>query len=150
MPVRDDGFAMLLPSEQHWRESNIMKIPNADLMKQLGGADKLGGRLWRLPPYSANTWHRHVDSWELYVLLEGTGRMRVGARTLSVPRLGCVLVAPETLRQTFNDTPEDALWLIVAAPQEGQSGTPVDPSRFYPDDPKSLPPELGDRAWPPR
>lgn len=50
------------------------------------------------------------------------------------------------LRQVFNDSPDEALWLIVAAPQE--SGE-LDLSRIYPQDPKSLPPELAGRAWPP-
>jgi mannose-6-phosphate isomerase-like protein (cupin superfamily) len=150
MPLHEDGFAVLHPEAQHWRESNIMKIPNADLLRDLGGSELLGGRLWRLPPYSANTWHRHLDSWEVYFLLEGLGRMRVGETTVTVPRYGSVLVAPRMLRQVFNDTPDDALWLIVAAPQEGQSGTNLDPSFIYPQDPKSLPPELAGRAWPPR
>jgi mannose-6-phosphate isomerase-like protein (cupin superfamily) len=150
MSPQDDGFAVLLPEAQHWRESNIMKIPNANLLHDLGGSAYLGGRLWRLPPYSANTWHRHADSWELYFLLEGLGRMRVGERTVTVPRYGCVLVAPQMLRQIFNDTADESLWLIVAAPQEGQSGSKVDPSYFYPQDPKSLPGELAGRVWPPR
>ena len=150
MPVHEDGYSVLQPEAQSWRPSNIMKIPNADLMKTLGGAERLGGRLCRLPAYSANTWHRHVDSWELYFLLEGAGRMRVGDRTVTVPRYGSVLVAPETLRQIFNDTAEEALWLIVAAPQEAQGGGVPDLSRFYPEDPKTLPPELAGRVWPPR
>ena len=116
MSLHEEGFAVLPPDAQHWRESNIMKIPNADLLRDLGGRDRLGGRLWRLPPYSANTWHRHLDSWELYFLLEGVGSMRVGERTIRVPRYGCVLVAPPTLRQIFNDTPAESLWLILAAP----------------------------------
>jgi mannose-6-phosphate isomerase-like protein (cupin superfamily) len=149
MSLHDGGFALLLPEAQHWRESNLMKIPNANLLDDLGGANCLGGRLWRLPPYSANTWHKHVESWEFYFLLEGLGRMRVGENTVTVPRYGCVLVAPQMLRQVFNDTPDDSLWLIVGAPQEGQSGTTVEPSRFYPQDPKSLPPELAGRVWPP-
>jgi mannose-6-phosphate isomerase-like protein (cupin superfamily) len=148
MSLDDDGFTFLPPDAQHWRESNIMKIPNANLLQDLGGEGRFGGRLWRLPPWSANTWHRHVDSWELYFLLEGAGRMRIGRKTLSVPRYGSVLVAPHMLRQVFNDTPEESLWLIVAAPQEGQSGRKPDPSVIYPEDPKSLPPELAGRAWP--
>jgi mannose-6-phosphate isomerase-like protein (cupin superfamily) len=148
MSIHDDGFAVLLPEAHRWRDSKMMKIPNANLLGDLGGSDKLGGRLWRLPPYSANTWHKHVDSWELYFLLEGLGRMRVGETTVTVPRYGAVLVAPQALRQVFNDTPDESLWLIVAAPQEGCSGTSVEPSRFYPEDPKSLPPELGGRVWP--
>ena len=148
MSLHEDGFAVVLTEAQHWRESNIMKIPNADLLKDLGASDRLGGRLWRLPPYSANTWHRHVDSWEFYFLLEGLGRMRIGASTLTVSRYGSVLVAPRMLRQVFNDTADDALWLIVAAPQEGQSGKKVDPSVIYPEDPKTLPAELAGRMWP--
>ena len=150
MSLHDDGFAVLAPDAQHWRESNIMKIPNSDLLGALGGSDRLGGRLWRLPPYSANTWHKHVDSWELYFLLEGAGRMRVGDTTVTLSRYGCVLVAPEKLRQVFNDTPHESLWLIVAAPQEGQSGAKPDLSKFYPEDPKSLPAELAGRVWPPK
>ena len=148
MSIHEDGYSVLPPDAQHWRESNIMKIPNTNLLDDLGGSDRLGGRLWRLPPYSANTWHKHVDSWELYFLLEGRGRMRVGETTVTVPRHGCVLVAPHRLRQVLNDSPEESLWLIIAAPQEGQSGSRVEPSRFYPEDPKSLPPELAGRAWP--
>jgi len=148
MPLHDEGFALLLPESQAWRESNLMKIPNTNLLEALGGSDRLGGRLWRLPPYSANTWHRHVDSWEFYFVLEGVGRIRIGETTATVPRYGCVLVAPEKLRQVFNDTGEDALWLIVAAPQEGQSGKKAELSAFYPEDPKSLPRELAGRAWP--
>ena len=144
MSIQEKGFSVLLPDAEHWRESNIMKIPNANLLDDLGGSDRLGGRLWRLPPYSANTWHKHVDSWELYFLLEGVGRMRIGETTVTVPRYGCVLVSPPMLRQVFNDSPDEALWLIVAAPQEGK----VEPSQIYPEDPKSLPPELDGRAWP--
>src|SRR5262245_42568410 len=147
--MADEGFSLLLPGDQHWRPSNIMKIPNANLLQDLGGSDHLGGRLWRLPPYSANTWHRHIESWELYFVLEGVGRMRVGEKSFTVPKYGSVWVAPRMLRQVFNDTPEDALWLIVGAPQEGQ-GAAADPALLYPDDPKSLPAELAGRVWPPK
>jgi hypothetical protein len=74
--------------------------------------------------------------------------MRIGGKTVTVPRYGSVLVAPEALRQIFNDSPDEALWLIVAAPQEGRSGTKVEPARFYPEDPRSLPSELSGRVWP--
>jgi mannose-6-phosphate isomerase-like protein (cupin superfamily) len=150
MSLHDDGFALLLPDAQQWRESNIMKIPNANLLQALGGGDRLGGRLWRLPPFSANTWHKHVDSWEFYFLLEGVGRMRIGANTVTVPQYGSVWVAPQMLRQVFNDSSEDSLWLIVAAPQEARIRPETEPARFYPEDPKSLPPELAGRGWPPK
>lgn len=143
------GYAVLLPQEQTWRQSKIMKIPNTNLLEQLGGGRHMGGRLWRLPPFSANTRHRHVDQWELYFVLEGMGRMRVGADTLTVPRYGSVLVGPEMLRQVFNDTSEEVLWMIVGAPPEAQLGGGSGMSEFYPEDPRTLPPELAGRVWPP-
>lgn len=144
MSGSERGYSILLPADQKWRVSNIMKIPNSNLLEQLDGNAPLGGRMWRLPPYSANTWHRHVDQWELYVVLEGTGRMRVGEEILTVPRHGAVLVEPKRLRQVFNDGPEEVLWLIVGAPREVAT-----PSDVYPEDPKGLPPELSGRVWPP-
>ena len=143
------GYTVLQPESQSWRESNMMKLPNTDLLRQLGGSPSLTGRLWRLPPYSASTWHRHVDQWELYFVLEGTGRMRVGADTITVGRHGAVLVEPETLRQPFNDGEEEVLWLIVGAPHDGVSGRPATTAELYPEDPKALPRELSGRAWPP-
>ena len=53
------------------------------------------------------------------------------------------------LRQVFNDTPAEALWLIVAAPQESPA-TLADRASVYPEDPTALPPELRGRTWPPR
>jgi hypothetical protein len=59
------------------------------------GSENLGARLWRLPPKSANTLHKHIRSEEFYFVLEDTGRMRVGDGTLAVPKYGGVLVGPE-------------------------------------------------------
>ena len=70
-----------------------MKISNADFLGRTG-SEKLSARLWRLPPKSANTLHKHIRHEEFYFVLEGTGRMRVGDETLTVPRYGGVLVGP--------------------------------------------------------
>jgi mannose-6-phosphate isomerase-like protein (cupin superfamily) len=143
---------LILPKDLAWRPSNLMKIPNADYLERTGSAH-LGARLWRLPPKSANTLHKHVRSEEFYFVLEGTGRMRVGDTTLTVPRHGAVHVGPEELRQVFNDTDSDVLWLIVGGPEELEflqgSKSATDLSRFYPTDPKQLPKELAGVAWPP-
>ncbi|MEZ5062171.1 MAG: hypothetical protein R2700_11785 [Solirubrobacterales bacterium] len=66
---------ILRAADAFWRESNQMKVLNTDLGKQLELAN-LGARLWRLRP-RASTLHRHFEQEELYVLLEGTGRMRI-------------------------------------------------------------------------
>ncbi len=147
------GYHLIKPQGLHWRPSNLMEIPNADYLERTG-SENIGARLWRLPPRSANTLHKHVRSEEFYFVLEGTGRMRIGDATLTVPKYGGVLVGPEQLRQVFNDTNDEALWLIVGAPEELEflqgSKSEIDLSLIYPVDPKQLPKELVGVEWPPK
>ena len=146
------GYHLIGPDDLQWRPSNLMRIPNADFLERTG-SENLGARLWRLPPGSANTLHKHLRQEEFYFVLEGAGRMRVGGETLTVPKHGGVLVGPEQLRQVFNDTDAETLWLIVGAPEELEflqgSKSPMDLSLIYPEDPTQLPPELAGKQWPP-
>jgi mannose-6-phosphate isomerase-like protein (cupin superfamily) len=148
------AYHLIKPEDLFWRPSNLMKIPNADYLERTG-SEKLAARLWRLPPRSANTLHKHIRQEEFYFVLEGTGRLRVGDETLTVPRYGGVLVGPDPLRQVFNDTDAEVLWLIVGAPEEleflqGSKSTGMDLSLIYPVDPTQLPKELAGVAWPPK
>jgi uncharacterized cupin superfamily protein len=98
--------------------------------------------------------HKHIRQEEFYFVLEGTGRMRVADETLTVPRYGGVLVGPDQLRQVFNDTESEVLWLIVGAPEELEflqgSKSKMDLSLIYPTDPTQLPTELAGVNWPPK
>ena len=115
------------------------------------GSELLGAGSWRLLPKSANTLHQHVRAEEFYFVVEGVGRMRVGDETLTVPRLGGVLVGPAALRQIFNDTDSEVLWLIAGAPEAELEPHEVGNMRlFYPVDPMQLPPELKQVVWPPK
>jgi len=148
-----DGYFLIKPEDLHWRPSNLMKIPNADFLERTK-SEIFGARLWRLPPNSANTLHKHIRAEEFYFVVEGVGRMRVGEETLTVPKHGGVLVGPDQLRQVFNDTANDVLWLIVGAPEETEflpgAKTKPDMSLIYPVDPKQLPAELASEEWPPK
>jgi quercetin dioxygenase-like cupin family protein len=139
------AYRVLSSRDAFWRPSNQMKVENTDIAKQLE-AEVLGARLWRLHPGQASTRHRHFGEHELYVLLEGTGRMRVDEDVLSLEPLSAVLVEPEHTRQLFNDTGGDSLWLVVGAPREQANTlemTEEELAARYPDGPKALPPELG-------
>jgi len=139
------GYRVLPAADAYWRRSNMMGILNTDLGAQLR-ADALGARLWRLEPGQASTRHRHVEQSELYLLLEGTGRIRVGEDLLTLEPLSSLLVEPRTTRQVFNDTDRDALWLVVGAPPElanTREMTAEQLADLYPDGPRALPPELG-------
>jgi quercetin dioxygenase-like cupin family protein len=138
------SFRVLPAGEAHWRPSNQMGVLNTDLAKQLE-TSAFGARLWRLAPGQASTRHRHREQTELYVLLEGTGRVRVEDELLTLAPLSALLVEPATVRQVFNDTDADALWLVVGVPAEAANTlemTPEQLAALYPDGPKALPPEL--------
>ena len=148
-----DSYFLIKPEDLHWRPSNLMRIPNADFLERTK-SELLSARLWRLPPNSANTLHKHIRAEEFYFVLEGVGRMRIGEETLTVPKHGAVLVGPSQLRQVFNDTKEETLWLIIGAPEEvellpGAKNRP-DLSLIYPVDPTQLPKELAGTQWPPK
>ncbi len=144
--MTDPDHTVLRAADAFWRESNQMKVLNTDLGKQLG-LENLGTRLWRLRPGESSTLHRHFEQEEMYVLLEGTGRMRIGDdEPLTLAPLDAIRVAPDAGRQLFNDTDADALWLVVGAPQELANTlemTEEQLAHLYPRGPKALPPELG-------
>ena len=138
------GYRVLRADEAFWRPSNAMGVLNTDLGKQLE-ADTLGARLWRLRPGQAVTKHRHRAHAELYVLLEGTGRVRIGEDLLTLEPLSALFVEPRTVRQVFNDTDADALWLVCGAPTEPANTLEMSPETvadLYPDGLTALPPEL--------
>ena len=56
-----------------------------------------------------------------------------------------MLVEPETVRQLFNDTDRDQLWLVVGAPPEPANTLEMSAEELawlYPDGPRAMPPEL--------
>jgi hypothetical protein len=96
------------------------------------GPPQFGARHWRLPPKGANTLHKHLRAEEFYF----------------------ALVGPDQLRQVFNDTDAEVLWLILGAPEgvEFLPGAKTKPDRalFYPTDPTQLPKELAGVEWLPK
>jgi quercetin dioxygenase-like cupin family protein len=141
------GYRLLRSTDAFWRRSNQMKTLNTDLGKQLE-SKSLGARLWRLEPGQASTKHRHREEEELYVLLEGSGRVRIDdAEPLTLAPLDALLVDPGSVRQLFNDTEAEQLWLVVGAPPELANTLEMGEEQLrwmYPDGPKALPPELTD------
>ena len=139
------AYKRLNAGDAFWRPSNQMGVENTDLAKQLG-AEKLTARIWRLEPGQASTRHRHIQGEEeLYVLLEGRGRIRIDGELETLAPMDAILATPESVRQVFNDSAEDALWLIFGAPPGPANTLEMTEEQLagmYPDGPKALPPEL--------
>jgi quercetin dioxygenase-like cupin family protein len=144
---RSMGFRVLDAVDFDWRVTNPLGVANVNLARQLGSRD-LSLRLWRLSPGQAIPRHRHQFQTELYVLLGGVGRLRVDETLMTLEPMSAVLVEPESIRQVFNDTDTESLWLITGAPPES---FPIDIDDYaaerghlYPDGVEALPPELED------
>jgi quercetin dioxygenase-like cupin family protein len=122
-----------------------MGVMNSDLAKQLE-ARSLGARPWRLEPGQASTKHRHAGQEEVYIVLDGVGRIRIDDELMTLERLDAVLVEADSVRQMFNDGTATQLWLVIGAPPELANTLEMTVERLgflYPDGPKALPPELG-------
>lgn len=145
------SYRVLQAADAHWRPSNQMGVLNTDLARQLE-ATALGARLWRLSPGQASTRHRHSETEELYIVLEGAGRLRVDEDALTLAPHSAVLVDAGSVRQVFNDTDAEALWLVVGAPVEAANTLEMSEEtlrELYPDGPRALPPELGGGEYAP-
>ena len=142
------AYRLIRSNEQAWRATNPLAVVNTNLTAALG-VESPTIRIWRVAPGQAMPRHRHRHQVEIYVVLEGVGRLRVGDDVLTLDPLSAVRVDPADLRQVFNDTATDALWLIAGAPPESFPITPEswasEMAVLYPDG-MELPPELGGRA----
>ena len=78
------GYHLIKPEDLSWRPSNLMKIPNADFLERTG-SENLGARLWRYPPNSAGTFHKHIRAEEFYFLsCDAAAPRRVAVRSAAL------------------------------------------------------------------
>lgn len=138
------SYELLRSEQMGWRATNVLGAENVDLGICLG-ISTFGARLWRFHPGQASLSHRHQLQEELYVLLEGAGRIRVDDDVLTLRPIDALLVGVDAVRQIFNDTGVDQLWLVVGAPREHfkiPELTDEQRAYLYPGGLDALPPEL--------
>jgi quercetin dioxygenase-like cupin family protein len=87
------------------------------------GSDSMGASLFRYAPnFRGPFGHRHEREEEVYVVLEGSGRFRVGDDEVEVGQWDAVRVSPEAPRN-FEAGPDGALLLAFG---HGSSGSAQD------------------------
>lgn len=127
------NYSIAQPSKE---ESQPFPIPTSDgvqynLFGELG-TNNFRVRYWYFEPGESSSYHRHGEQEELYFLVSGPGRMRLGQgddeEVIDVPEHGTVFLPPETPREIINEGEETAHWLVFAAPnmQEGDVWDPED------------------------
>ncbi len=87
-------------------------------------AERTGVSFFRLLPGKRSPFtHRHTDAEEVYVVLSGSGRVKLDGELLDVGPLDCIRVAPATAR-AFEAGPDGLEFLAVGAHHPGD-GEPV-------------------------
>jgi quercetin dioxygenase-like cupin family protein len=93
--------------------------------KHLGSRD-LGISLWTYAAGVRGGAHSHREQEEAYVVVSGSGRVRVGDSVLEVRQWDVVRVAPEAIRQ-FEAGPDGLEMIAVGGPKpEGGDGVRSD------------------------
>lgn len=97
----------------------------ARVARQALEAEQTGLTHFRLRPGKRSPFaHRHSSAEEVYVILAGSGRIKVGDELVNVRPLDSIRVAPETVR-AFEAGPE-GLELIAVGAHHGSDGESVD------------------------
>jgi len=76
-----------------------------------------------LPPGGCTESHRHPRTEELYYLLRGAGRMRVGAEWREVEEGDGILIPPGCSHQIRNTGPQPLVFLCCCAPPYAHEDT---------------------------
>ena len=88
-------------------------------------AERTGVFLFRIHPGKRSPFtHRHRDAEEVYVVISGSGRMKVDGQILDVAPLDAIRVAPATPR-AFEAGPDGLEYIAVGAHHPGD-GEPVE------------------------
>lgn len=91
--------------------------------KHLGSRD-LGVSHWRYPPGLRLFNHRHREQEEAYIVLSGSGRVRLDDEIRDVGRYDVVRVGPAVVR-AFEAGPDGLELIVVGGPRpEGGDGEP--------------------------
>jgi mannose-6-phosphate isomerase-like protein (cupin superfamily) len=97
----------------------------ARVARQDLGCEETGVTHFRLRPGKRSPFvHRHRAAEEVYVVLSGTGRVKLGEEILPVRPLDAIRVAPEETR-AFEAGPE-GLELLAFGPHRENDGEPVE------------------------
>ena len=70
--------------------------------------------------------HTHKTQEEIYILIKGSGRMKVGDEIIDLQPFSAVRVAPDTMR-CYEGGPEGAELIVIGAPRTGSGDADIVP-----------------------
>lgn len=121
-----DGYSMIQMDDVEPVPSAKSGTRHVDLVEALG-CTEMRPKVWYLSPGDAMSFHRQTEQEEFYYVLEGPGRIKIGAdeEIHDVPAGTAIRIPPETPRQVLNDTEGEHVWLVVGAPPVEGDGRPA-------------------------
>ncbi|HYC80397.1 MAG TPA: hypothetical protein VEB65_01345 [Solirubrobacterales bacterium] len=88
--------------------------------------EEAGFSHWKLRPGKRVKFgHRHEDAEEVYVVVAGSGRMKLDDEIIDIVELDAIRVAPEVVR-SFEAGPEGISLLALGARHDGDRGEVLD------------------------
>ena len=80
------------------------------------GCEHIAFCLDRIAPGQSGMHHRHAQAEEIHLLIKGSCQMMVGDEIVDAKELDAIWVPPHVDRSFFNNSDEDAWWIVMGAP----------------------------------
>jgi len=97
------------------------------------GAESMGISFQRLAPNARVPFgHKHARQEEIYVVVEGSGRVKLDDEVRDIQQWDAVRVGPDTMR-AFEGGPDGIALVVVGAPFEGANDPEMVPN-WWPED----------------
>ena len=119
------GYSLVAVDGVEPKPSKVSGTDHVDLAEELG-CTEMRPKVWYLSPGDSMSYHRQTEQEELYYVLSGPGRMKIGGELLDVPEGTAVRIPPDTNRQVLNDTEGEHIWFIIGAPPATDDGRKAD------------------------
>lgn len=104
-------------------EFGMEEIQEARFAKDALDAEKTGVSHHKLKPGQRTPFgHKHEDAEEVYIVISGSGRLKLDDEIIGVERLDAIRVSPEVIR-AFEAGPEGIEVLAVGARHDGDGET---------------------------
>ena len=121
----------LRETEDFAPEAGVESVQEIRFPRTALGARQTGLALMRVKPHARQAVaHRHEEAEEIYVVLSGSGRIKLGDEVREIAPLDAIRMAPDVLR-AVEGGPDGIEYLAFGARHEGDGTTePID--RFWP------------------
>jgi mannose-6-phosphate isomerase-like protein (cupin superfamily) len=119
--MTDYTIVNLRDTEDHAPKFGFSEVQEARFPGRELGAAQTGFAFHRVKPGKRQAFaHKHANAEEIYVILSGSGRVKLGDEVREIGAMDAILVAPKTIRQFEAD--DDGLELLAFGPRTEGDG----------------------------